>query len=933
MNPSDARYIIGIDLGTTNSALSYVDRQAEGAGKQRIRIFKVPQLTGPGEITRRPVLPSFCYLPGQYDIAAEAIQIPWHTSRETGTENDGPAPFVGIFAREHGASVPSRLVASAKSWLCHDRVDRKARILPWGAGEEIRKISPVQATAAYLGHLRDAWNHIMGSQEEHRLEHQFITITVPASFDEIARDLTVEAAAMAGLAHITLLEEPLAAFYSWLMHHEYDWQRHVAPGELILICDVGGGTTDFSLITLTEVDGSPRFERIAVGDHLILGGDNIDLALARQVEQQFSSGPGSLSGDRWKSLCHQCRQAKERILEGDAETQRITLVGQGSRLIAGTMSALLDRDTVEQTVLEGFFPVVAPQSPAGGNLRKGLTEFGLPYEQEPAITRHLGWFLEKHRGDVFNQLERKTAAPDWVLLNGGSLKPSSVQTRVRAALCRWFGLADTEAPRQLENPLPELAVALGAAYYGRVKTGEGVRVGSGSARGYYLGVASPDQPDEKKTAVCLVERGVEEGSRMTLGDRRFEVLTNQPVAFDLYSSSFRTGDQCGDVLTIDDSLTPLPPIQTVVQFGKKGQKTALPVQIEADFTETGTLALWCRSLTTPHRWRLQFQLRSTGGVTDVTEKEVFDEALVGAVRKRVHTAFAADSKSGALEALMKNIADAIDRPRERWPLGFLRSIADELLQNSHFRKTSAEHESRWLNLAGYCLRPGFGDAVDSHRIKKLWRLYHDGWIFDKSTQVRSEWWVLWRRVAGGLTAGQQRQFLQDLTPLIYPKKSERVRLAAQEMLEIWMAAANMERLAAADKTKLGRHLLAEIKPKKYRPQHFWSLARIGARVLLYGPLDRVVPSAEVSVWIEKILDAHWRNPKPVAAALAQMARRTGDRTRDVDDTLIQRIIAWMPDEDAYKAHARYLKQIIPLEKQEETALFGESLPAGIVLRE
>jgi molecular chaperone DnaK (HSP70) len=317
LNPDEQRYIIGIDLGTTNSAISYVDRQAAGAQARRIRLFTIPQMTGPGEITRRTVLPSFLYIPGDYDISKEAIDPLW-------CNPDGQ--FAGTYARDHGAKVPARLVSSAKSWLCHNAVDRKAPILPWGAGQEVRKVSPVTATAAYLSHIRTAWNRNQ-SDDEGYLENQLVIITVPASFDEVARELTLEAAAQAGIGNVILLEEPLAAFYSWLMTHEKQWRDHVQPGELILVCDVGGGTTDLTLIYLRDVDGHPRFERIAVGDHLILGGDNIDLALARHLQSQFPNRQVSLEGDRWKSLCHQCRQAKEVLLDGSAESQKITLMG------------------------------------------------------------------------------------------------------------------------------------------------------------------------------------------------------------------------------------------------------------------------------------------------------------------------------------------------------------------------------------------------------------------------------------------------------------------------------------------------------------------------------------------------------------------------------------------------------------------------------
>jgi len=949
----EKHFIIGIDLGTTNSAVSYVDLLADTKKKYKIKIFKVPQLTGFGEVSRLPVLPSFLYIPGKYDIPEEAVSLPWISDGRN---------FVGAFARDHGAKVPCKLVSSAKSWLCHSNVDRKARILPWGAGDEVFKISPLEATASYLNHIKKAWNSSKGDDEDLYLENQIIIITVPASFDEVARDLTVEAASMAGLSNVTLLEEPLAAFYSWLIRHEHNWNKFVNPNELILVCDVGGGTTDFTLITLREVEGSPRFERIAVGDHLILGGDNVDLALASNIERRLSKKRISLSGDRWRTLCHQCRKAKENILNEDAKSEKITLMGEGSKLIAGTVSAELGRKEIEKTVLEGFFPLADPKDIKKINIREGITEFGLPYEQEPAITRHLGYFLDKHKEDVIKVLNRQDHAPDLILFNGGSLKPAVIQERIRAAIRYWFKnkLKDerptsnvqhrtsnnekksdfsSDFPRVLENTDPDLSVALGASYYGLVKIGKGVRVGSGSARAYYLGVSKKkfetiedlSKKGDKKLAVCLVERGLEEGTTIELKDKKFEVLANQPVSFDIYSSSFRSGDRCGDLVEIDDSLTCLPPIQTVVQYGKKGVKTKIPVRIESDYTEIGTLALWCRSLISNHRWKLQFQLRDALTPVDITDKEIFEDSIVDEVRSYVGSIFSDRTDSSALKNLSKVIIKKVGRSRERWPLGFIRRISDELIKLVETRTLGPEHESRWLNLTGFCMRPGFGDGFDEYRVKSLWKIHKHGAIHSKNAQVCSEWWILWRRVAGGLSAGQQRQFLQELAPIIMPKKGTKSRVPHQERLEIWMAVANMERLLVKDKIQWGRMLLSEIKPKKCKPQYLWSLSRIGARELLYGPVDRVIPSEEISSWIEEILSKTWRNPKPVGMAIAQLARKTGDRMRDLDSSIIGIIIDWMNQYDISGPHIKFLEDVVPMAKSEENAIFGETLPSGLVL--
>lgn len=933
----DHRYIIGIDLGTTNSAVSYVDLQelpesvTQKVKQQAIKLFRVPQLTGPGELTQLSVLPSFLYLPGEYDISKEAVELPWAAS---------PTHVVGAFARDHGIKVPARLVSSAKSWLCHGNVDRLAKILPWGASGNIGKVSPVQATAAYLSHIRNAWNHGKGENEALYFENQRIIITVPASFDEVARDLTVEAAAMAGLSNITLLEEPLAAFYSWLIRHEHHWQEMVRPGELILVCDVGGGTSDFTLISLRETDGSPRFDRIAVGDHLILGGDNVDLALARLVESRFSAKTASLGPDRWKSLCHQCRQAKETLLDGHAATVKITLMGEGGKLISGTLSATLDRSDVESVVTAGFFPLVSQDTARSRPEKKGISELGLPYEPEPAVTRHLCRFIEQHRNTIAGVLGGEKAAPDHILFNGGSLKPALIRERIRESLRHWFAETDEGLPHELDNPVPDLAVALGAAYYGLVKTGIGVRVGSGSARAYYLGVTvkkeGADQRDEESPgeAICLVERGLDEGTDIKLVDRNFKVLTNQPVRFDVFSSSFRSGDVCGDLVTIDDSLTPMPPLQTVIEFGKKDRQTEIPVHLEATYTEIGTLMLWCRSRASDHRWRLQFQLRDrSAAMPAITDRVVIEASVVDAVRSTLAGLFSDPIDRNGLDAIVKNITQTVGHKKENWPLSLIRLLSDDLLERESARHQVAELEARWMNLMGFCLRPGFGDALDAQRLKKLWKLHKPGPVHANSAQARSEWWIMWRRICAGLTAGQQRQFSQELTSVLMPKKGARVKLASQEVIEIWMLLANLEHLQAPDKIRWGEMLLSEISPKKSKPQLFWALSRFGARELLYGPADRVIPPDVAYKWCAVLMAQTWPRIKPVGAAVSQLARKTGDRMRDMTDAQAATIAEWMRGAADLADFLPFVTEVVPMAEKEKNTIFGEQLPSGLVIHE
>ncbi len=957
MDFQDKKYIIGIDLGTTNSAVSYVDledfaennqgnsKKAHGKNKNRkafIKVFNIPQLTGSGEFSRLPVLPSFLYIPGAYDISGRALQHPWKK------QNDR---FVGAFARDHGSKIPSRLVSSAKSWLCHAKADRQAKILPWGASG-IDKVSPVAATAEYLHHIKRAWNYSV-KDEDLFLENQFVIITVPASFDETARELTLLAAKDAGFGtDITLLEEPLAAFYSWLVVHEDDWQDYVKPEDLILVCDVGGGTSDFTLITLKESEGSPRFERLAVGDHLILGGDNIDLALSHHIESKFRK-KHNLTPDRWKTLCHKCRQAKEKILGSGETTIRITLKGEGKSLISGTLSADLNKDDIERILCEGFFPDVKPNENFEKKAGKAMAEFGLPYEQEPAITKHIVWFLKQHEDDVKSALGKKPV-PDLILFNGGSLKPDILRQRIRTAIGRWFGLNDAEYPGMLENPDPDLSVALGAAYYGLVKQGTGVKVGSGSARSYYLGIASYENNNDaerKNKAVCIVERGLDEGSLINFPDMEFEVLANQPVSFDIFSSSFRSGDKTGDIIDIDESLTPMAPVRTIIKFGKRGEKKRIPVRIEPQYTEMGTLALWCCSSVTNHKWKLQFQLRDNipDMAKQISETIVFDDSVIDEVCELIEDAFSDDADSGLVSGIVKRIEGKVGKKKLSWPLSLLRTMADKLIVISNKRKLSAEHEARWLNITGFCMRPGFGDAFDEERMRKLWKIYLTGLEFPKAKQNTSEWWIFCRRIAAGLKAGQQRQFFQDVSAFILPNKSTKKRLKANlnEITEIWMAVSNMERLLIKDKIILGRALQIRLKSGKKNPaQLFRAFSRIGARELLYGSVDRVVPPNEVSIWIRTLIKNHFPETKTISsfksseikfsdaviAAIAGMARKTGDRTRDIDEDMRGFILDFFHRVSAKKEYIKMVKETSAIELKEEQILFGEGLPPGIVLK-
>jgi len=920
---SDRRYVVGIDLGTTNNSVAYVDLNPDENGPGKIKTFPVAQLVGPGEFAPLSVLPSFLYIPGEYDIAKQDMAAPWTVDQRSRDDRN----FAGAFARDHGAAVPSRLVSSAKSWLCNKDVDTRARILPWGAGDEVFKVSPVHASAAYLKHIRKAWNVAMGDEEENYLEKQMVILTVPASFDEVARDLTLQAARSAGLGDVILLEEPLSAFYSWLIQHEKDWPDHVAANQLILVCDVGGGTTDFTLIALREADGSPRFERIAVGDHLILGGDNMDFSIAGSVAGQLGKTPQAMGRNDWKALCHQCRQIKERILEGETDSGRITIMGAGSGLISGTMTARVDRSMVEAVVLDRFFPLSGTCERT--ELPTGDASWGLPYETDTAITGHLTRFLDRHREAVRAAIGRDQTAPDLILFNGGALKAPILRSRIQEAVKHYFSL-DT-APRSLDNREMDLAVSLGAAYYGMVKSGVGVRVGSGSPRSYYVGVGDDanGSGERSRQAVCLVERGLEEGSTIALPDRPLKVLANQPVSIDLFSSSYRSGDRCGDLVEVDNTLTALPALNTVIQYGSKGIRTEIPVNLEASYTEVGTLEIWCQSLSSPHRWQLRFQLRGDQKPIEVSEDDVFEASLVQSACETIRETFTSPTGKARLPRIMADIAALLDRPRDKWPLGLLRTLADTLLEHQSARKKSAEAESRWMNLLGFCLRPGIGEGLDPHRVKTLWKQYKKGPVHATAPQVRLEWWILWRRLAAGLTAGQQRQVYQDIGSFLVPKKKS--RFSRQELMEMWMAMANMERLLVKDKIALGRQLIQGFQIRKPQPQLQWALSRIGSREPLYGSIDRVIPPGEAGRWVDELLSMRWKNPKPTVEMLSQLCRKTGDPLRDIDDDTRDKVVGWIESSGDFPEALDRITTRSIRQQQEKNTVFGESLPTGLVL--
>jgi len=585
-------YAIGIDLGTTNSAISWASLAEE---LTKPTALAVPQLVAPSEVGPCALLPSFLYLPAKGQFADGALSLPW----------DREAPdVVGVFARDQGASTPGRLVSSAKSWLSHARVDRRAPILPWGAEGDVPKVSPLQASARYLQYLRKAWEE---AHPEAPFDRQEVVLTVPASFDAVARELTVEAALLAGIGEPRLLEEPQAALYDWLAQRGTAWRDELAVGDVIVVIDIGGGTTDFSLITVRGQDGVLELERIAVGDHILLGGDNMDLALAHHVRVRLEQEGTQLDDWQMRALTHACRSAKETLLGADPpEVAPIVIPSRGRRLIGGTIRTEIVRSEVDAILLDGFFPDTAVRDSTKVARRGALTTVGLPYASDAAITRHLAAFLA--RAQTESASPSSFVHPTAILFNGGVTQSPLVRDRIRSILTRWIESEGGAAPRILSGTDAELAVSRGAAYYGHVRRRGGVRIRGGAAQSYYIGIermelAVPGVPP-RFDAVCVAPCGMEEGSEVVL-QQEFGLILGEPVSFRFFGSPDRRRDAVGDVISLD-AVTELAPIETTLD-GDVGH--VVHVQLHAKLTEVGTLELAAVDAEHDRRWKLSFDVR------------------------------------------------------------------------------------------------------------------------------------------------------------------------------------------------------------------------------------------------------------------------------------------------------------------------------------
>ncbi|ENB2085900.1 Hsp70 family protein [Vibrio alginolyticus] len=622
------KFSVGIDLGTTHCVMSFVDTHNEDA---RVEVMPIPQLTAPGTVETRSQLGSFLYQPHEHEMNPQSRVLPWSSE---------PKALVGAIARNLGSKTPIRLVASAKSWLCHAGVNRRDAFLPAGSPEEVEKVSPLRATELYLEHLKDAWNH---TNPNHNLADQDVTITVPASFDPAARDLTAEAARNVGFVHLTLLEEPQAALYNWIDNSNDKWRDEVEVGDIVLVVDIGGGTTDLSLVEVTEDDGNLTLNRIAVGEHILLGGDNMDLALAYRLKMKLAQEGKELQPWQVQAMTHACRDAKEALLN-DSELQSVPIVvpSRGSKLLGATLKTELTQEEVQQTLVDGFFPQVTITDHPVQRNRGALTQMGLPYAQDAGITRHIAAFLSKQANALsasgngaeaaaqdFNPFANMPGMPgsdaaqsdDFIkptaiLFNGGVLKSKLLATRLEDTINEWLIEADAEMAKRLTGVDLDLAVASGAAYYGSVRRGQGVRIRGGIASAYYVGIESamPAIPGmaPPMEALCVAPFGMEEGSSVDVPSQEFGLIIGQPVNFQFFGSTVRRDDLAGTHLDYwaPEELEELPEIQVTLPVSEgRREGEVVPVTLASRVTELGTLYLEAIAADNGQKWHVEFDVR------------------------------------------------------------------------------------------------------------------------------------------------------------------------------------------------------------------------------------------------------------------------------------------------------------------------------------
>lgn len=929
MKVSGARFVVGIDLGTTHTVVAYapIDPRRTRTAPEPV-VFDVPQLTTLREIEARPLLPSCLYapLPGEVE--------------------DDPTWVTGEVARRRGAEVTGRFVASPKSWLSYAAVDRTAAILPWGGAEEdTPRLSPVEASTRLLAHVVREWDR---AHPDAPLASQEVVLTLPASFDDVARELTVAAAEGAGL-HPMLLEEPTAAFYD-AMRDVDAVREHVVPRSpeeerAVLVCDVGGGTTDLSLMAIAYAPkdkGGFTVRRVAVGRHILLGGDNMDLALAHLVESRLAPAGPPLEPGELAQLVLSCREAKERVLGARASKvseATVTVLGRGGKIIGGARRARFTREEIERVVLEGFFP--SDVEPSAARPRGGIVAFGLPYERDPAVTRHVRQFLARHAGEL------PRGAPDVVLMNGGVFNATPIARALGRALATWAG----KAPSMLPVSDPDLAVACGAVRYGFARRGLGVRVESGASRGYYVRVgddAAGGAGREGSRAVCILPRGARESVRYEAEGRTFDLVVGRSVRFDLYESDVAR-DEAGAIVTLDDeSFERLPPV--VAHLPATSKEQSVRVRLGGELLTTGQLELACAELAPGgegRRFRLEFQLRdgargplmppaslapASPGTEDKARAPIAASRLAEA-EKVLDRVFGKKAEASPRET--KDVVRDLEKTlgdRQTWTMQTCRHLADRLLSNTGARRRSPNHERAFWLLLGFCLRPGFGDPGDPARIERAFALFEGRLGFPNEPQGWQQFFIAWRRMAGGMSEAMQEAVRDALDPLVAPKEAglKPPKRVPEDAGEALMMLAAFERVSPARRALLGEWIVERTWTSD--DARLWTaIGRVGARVPVYASVHHVVPVRSAEAWLERLLRVKWESVATAQHAAVQLARVTGDRARDVSERLRREVERRLIATHAKEAWIKAVRELAEVGEEERVAILGEGLPIGLKL--
>lgn len=907
--------LVGIDLGTTNTCLAWGDTEG------KVHLFEVPQLVGRGR-NKEALLPSALYAP----LVGESMSEPFCD-----------APWIsGELARVRAAEVPGRGVTSAKSWLGHPDVDPSAAILPWGAPKDAPRISPVSASARYLIHLKRAWN----ASHALSLEKCDIALTIPASFDDRARALTLEAAKEAGLS-VTLVEEPQAAFYDYMRFTREETLSALAnrhDGEArVLVVDVGGGTTDLSLITVKRSrSGTVTFERIATGDHLLLGGDNMDLAIAGRLRDEFKKEP--MTPLRFGQLVGACRRAKEKLLgERPPREVPVTLLGSGAKLVGSQETKTLLREHVVSLVLDGFFAEAPLAMPPAAPAKAGLVSIGLPYARDVAITRHIARFIMRHGGGV---------APNCVLFNGGVFRSPKLRDRLANVLSSWLG----KPVEVLKERDPDLAVAKGAVAFMRARKGVGPKIRAGASRSYYV---AAKREDGTKQGVCILPHGAREGHAYTVRERSFQLVTGQTSRFELWRAEVRTDHKIGDVIELDERVcSRLPPIVSEIESVAGKSSALVDVRLSTELSFVGTVDVSCAEIDPPNRKHaFAFALRereleqprqsALPPPPSVAPPPVNWSSVPGPKSPRLREALDATEKAFHSRAPndARDLVRALESvlgPREGWTLGDTRAIFDTVMRQRMLRKASAEHERTFWQLASFTLRPGFGALDDAGRMASMWTLFGPMLAFPERMHNAQTFFVAWRRIAPGLDASTQSSMAATLLGMLYPdlaEKNDTPKLEAGATQEIRECLSYLERAPLRVRELMGERTAQAMKTNT-SARLAEDLGRLGARVAMYAPESERLSAEIVTGWVEKLLEFDFREYRNVAEAAARIARISADKRVNLPGALRVAVIQKLRKAQGMDAELRAVSEFVPMSHAEWAhALGGDAVPVGLVLRD